>query len=221
MSFPVLTNAVRLSLTLAKGFWDLSIAQAPATCGAAMDVPSKAAKPPPGTDEVMSTPGARRLKIGALLEKSVATKSDFVVAPTLIALEMQAGAELLSAKPLFPEAMTVATPMERRRCFGHAVFAEFVDMGPLSRQSIRPSEPGFSETLITTLVLVTISVQSGHASGFIKVQHTAVPSNPQGNHTPNHPCVYRPQSDALALGELGRRQCVCMTSQTAKHPFNC
>jgi hypothetical protein len=83
MSLPVLTNAVRLSLTLAEGFWDLSIAQAPATCGAA---------------------------------------------------------------------------------------------------------------------LVTISVQSGHASGIIKVQHTAVPSNPQGNHTPNHPCVYRPQSDALALG---------------------
>src|SRR5262245_9942894 len=113
MGCPVLTNAVRLSLTLAEGFWDLRIAQAPATCGAAMDVPSKAAKPPPGTDEVMTPPGARRLRIGALLEK-FATKSDFVVAPTLMALEMQAGAEMPSAKPSFPEAMTVAMPTERR-----------------------------------------------------------------------------------------------------------
>ena len=42
------------------------------------------------------------------------SKPESVVAPTATAVEMQAGPEMPSQKPAFPEAMTVAMPAPRR-----------------------------------------------------------------------------------------------------------
>ena len=55
----------------------------------------------------MLLPGANSLRNEALLENPD-TPSDFVVLPTLMALEIHAGKEIPSVNPLFPEAMTVA-----------------------------------------------------------------------------------------------------------------
>ena len=51
------------------GALDLSRAQAPATWGAAMEVPSKLSKPSPGTEVRIPWPGASRSSWGALFEK--------------------------------------------------------------------------------------------------------------------------------------------------------
>src|SRR5690349_20076939 len=59
-------------------------AKAPATCGAAMDVPDLLAKPPPGTDDRMLTPGASRSSWSELFELA-ATASLSSTEPTLIA----------------------------------------------------------------------------------------------------------------------------------------
>jgi hypothetical protein len=69
---------------------------APATCGVAIDVPSKLANPVGGTDETMSSPGARTETNDARLEKKDTELEVPVVSPvepTLTAVEMQAGAE--------------------------------------------------------------------------------------------------------------------------------
>src|SRR5262245_56429427 len=89
------------------------IANAPETWGAAAEVPVPTAKPPPGTEEVMDSPGAKSDKNGATLEK-VETTSAFVVEPTLTALEMHAGAAIAPVNPSLPDATTVATPSDRR-----------------------------------------------------------------------------------------------------------
>ena len=52
----VFCSLLRISLTLAPGSSCFSTAQAPATCGAAIEVPLKVAVPPPGTAEVMEDP---------------------------------------------------------------------------------------------------------------------------------------------------------------------
>ena len=57
---PVPTNAWRTSSTLAPGTACLRIAQAPATCGAAIEVPLDSKNTPPGYDETMLLPGANR-----------------------------------------------------------------------------------------------------------------------------------------------------------------
>jgi hypothetical protein len=77
-----------------------------------MDVPLFVEYEPPGTDEIIECPGANRLRIEALFEYD-AIASALVVAPTLMADEMQAGAEILLVKPSFPEAITVAMPTDR------------------------------------------------------------------------------------------------------------
>jgi hypothetical protein len=64
----VSVNRFNISVTLAVGNFCLSTAQAPATCGAAIEVPEKIAKPPPGTDDVIKSPGASKFKNWALLE---------------------------------------------------------------------------------------------------------------------------------------------------------
>src|ERR1700709_1825805 len=79
------------SETEADGYSWRRMAQAPATKGADIEVPSSVAVPPPGTAEVIATPGAIRSTSGPTGEK-LATWSLSSVAPTLIALEMQAGA---------------------------------------------------------------------------------------------------------------------------------
>src|SRR4051794_8603444 len=55
---PVLWSAVRTSGTVAAGLVCFMIAHAPATCGVAIDVPLKTAKPLPGTEELIDEPGA-------------------------------------------------------------------------------------------------------------------------------------------------------------------
>ena len=90
ISTPVLVNAASTSLTEAAGFFDLSTAQAPAVCGAAIDVPLKKAYRSPGMEELMDDPGATKERNEATLEKLEIT-SDLSVEPTLTALEMHAG----------------------------------------------------------------------------------------------------------------------------------
>ena len=100
-------------MTLAVGAPCRSAAQAPATCGAAMDVPLNASKLPPGTDETIESPGARSERNDATFEKEEIW-SLRSVEPTLTTEEMQAGDEMLVFVPLLPDATTVATPMDRR-----------------------------------------------------------------------------------------------------------
>jgi hypothetical protein len=67
---------------------------------------------------VISSPGARRLKNGALFEK-LETKSRvpgcFPVEPTLMVEEIQAGVANPSLNPSFPDAAIEATPALLRR----------------------------------------------------------------------------------------------------------
>jgi hypothetical protein len=64
-------------------------------------------------------PGASNVKKKALLEKldtvlTVVPMLPSSVEPTLIALEIQAGKEIPFVLPPFPDAITVAMPIERR-----------------------------------------------------------------------------------------------------------
>ncbi len=110
---PVLCRADRMLATEAVGFCCLSRAHAPATCGAAMEVPLKGANcwPPlkaGGTEELMPEPGARSERKEAELENEDMV-SDFVVEPTLTALDIQAGKFMEFVKPLLPEAIAIRT----------------------------------------------------------------------------------------------------------------
>lgn len=78
--------------TVAAGLRDRRTAQAPATCGVAMEVPRIDPKPAPGTDEVITEPGASRLRNGAVFEKLEIASVRSSVDPTLTAVEMQPGA---------------------------------------------------------------------------------------------------------------------------------
>jgi hypothetical protein len=76
-----------------------------------MEVPLKAANcwPPvraEGTEVLIPEPGARSERKEAELEKEDMV-SDFVVEPTLTALDIQAGKFMEFVKPLLPEAITV------------------------------------------------------------------------------------------------------------------
>src|SRR2546427_9948046 len=77
-----------------------------------MDVPLSMAKPPPVTDERMSSPGANSDMNGATFEKDD-TASDFVVDPTLTADEIQAGDDSAVGEPSLPGATTGGIPGER------------------------------------------------------------------------------------------------------------
>ena len=71
---------------------------------------------PPGTDDVITWPGASRLRKGALFEneETASTVPLSIVDPTLTAVEIQPGAERLVELPLFPDEITVAIPTDRR-----------------------------------------------------------------------------------------------------------
>src|SRR5262249_54259262 len=85
-------------------------AKAPVTCGVAMEVPLKARKlGVGGTDETMLTPGANRSTTSDTFAK-LATTSDFVVALTVTALDMQPGKLVRIICESFPAAITVAVP---------------------------------------------------------------------------------------------------------------
>ena len=90
MDTPVELNAARIVLMDALGHFSFITAQAPATCGDAIDVPEACAAKFPDHAETMLTPGAYKSKKLALFEK-LATLSLLSVAPTLMAVEIQAG----------------------------------------------------------------------------------------------------------------------------------
>src|SRR4029434_10860146 len=110
---PVFCSAVNSSATVAVGFADLSRAQAPATCGVAIEVPLAAPYAFPGIDDTTLPPGASRLRKLALLETPDIAFC-LSVDPTLIALEMHAGEERPDALPPLPAAMTVAMLAPRK-----------------------------------------------------------------------------------------------------------
>src|ERR1044071_5554653 len=99
MARPVSLSAVKTCVTVAVGSFDFITAHAPATCGVAMDVPWKFAKPPPGTDERITLPGGSRFSMLALFEKEemVSAAPDplpSLTEPTLTAEEMHAGPDI-------------------------------------------------------------------------------------------------------------------------------
>src|SRR4051812_9295681 len=85
---PVACRCPRTSETVAVGLVCIMIAQAPATCGVAIDVPLNTAKPPPGTDELIEPPGAMS-STRLLMFENEETASFLSVEPTVIAVEMQ------------------------------------------------------------------------------------------------------------------------------------
>ena len=114
---PPFCNAANTWGTVAAELADLSSAQAPATCGAAIEVPLAVPKPPAeyasGMEDVTASPGASRLRKLALLEK-LDIAFCLVVEPTLMAFDRQAGELSPLALPLFPAATTVAVLASRK-----------------------------------------------------------------------------------------------------------
>ena len=106
---PVVANSVRMSSTVAAGLACFRTAHAPATCGVAIEVPLKVVNAPPGVDESMSVPGAKRSRSCDTFEKN-ATESISSTAPTLTAVEIQAGQEIALLQASLPDAATVAIP---------------------------------------------------------------------------------------------------------------
>src|SRR5262245_57931805 len=114
---PVVINLFSASSTLIAGSFCLSKAQAPDTCAAACEVPNPVACPPPGMADVISTPGASRFKNDAALElcQTVSTGTAPLpspTAPTLTAVDMQAGKLRALVNPSFPAATTVGIPTD-------------------------------------------------------------------------------------------------------------
>ncbi len=110
---PFFSSEAKSALTVAVGEACRRIAKAPVTCGAAMEVPVAAAYRPPGYDDRIAVPGARSERNRFTFEYGART-SALLVAPTLTALEMHAGALMRLVEPSLPEAITVAMPTDRR-----------------------------------------------------------------------------------------------------------
>src|SRR5919198_3902443 len=102
IGLPVDCSAFRTVGTSAEGLMPFRTAQAPATCGVAIEVPLRTANPPPGTDELIEPPGASSSTSGDELENEE-TVSFFSVEPTVIADEMHAGKLTAFVKPLLPD----------------------------------------------------------------------------------------------------------------------
>ena len=116
MVVPVACSAASAAVTVAPGSACFRMAQAPATCGAAIDVPFLLPKALPVTEEVMSEPGANSDRKGALLLK-LDTSPASVMDPTLTAEEMQPGAPSAVLKALLPPEATTAIPSDRTLSF--------------------------------------------------------------------------------------------------------
>src|SRR5262245_3227499 len=110
---PVCRKALSPVLTVMEGTGCLSRANAPATCGAAIDVPLKYSYPPPRTDEAIDPPGASGDRKGAMPEKSD-TSAVGLLDPTLTADEIHAGVVSDDPETLLPEATTLAIPSDRK-----------------------------------------------------------------------------------------------------------
>src|SRR5262245_58996225 len=80
---------------------------APATCGAAIDVPLNDANVPPGTDEVMFMPGASSERNGARFENGAIVLELLDVAPTEITSASHAGSLIASSRLSLPAAAMV------------------------------------------------------------------------------------------------------------------
>ena len=107
---PVSRSAATISSTVALGNALRIRANAPATCGAAIEVPEYEAELLFGIADLMYEPGAyTSMRFGAEFEKDE-TKSPFVVDPTVTAEDMHAGEATESEYPLLPAAITVAMP---------------------------------------------------------------------------------------------------------------
>src|SRR5262249_23975061 len=115
------------------GAADLIAANAPDTCGAAIEVPAKqsynwgfvvvrddsisrfmAPSAQGGRGSPPVPPGASRATMDAMFQK-LEIASALVVDATAIAVEMQDGASIALRRPSLPVEMTVATPALRRR----------------------------------------------------------------------------------------------------------
>src|ERR671918_2511629 len=118
---PVVWSALSICPTVASGFLCFRIAQAPATWGAATDVPLAIVVTPVTVvvEVAIFTPGATRDKKDAEFEEvqifsSLGEEIRFVLAPTLTADERQPGKLSSLVFESFPDAMTVAIPDDRK-----------------------------------------------------------------------------------------------------------
>jgi hypothetical protein len=111
---PLERSAASTSLTAAPGTACFIRAHAPATCGAAIEVPCLLAYWLPVIDDRITEPGASSESCEEEFENDETRSSVVFVEPTLIADEVQAGDEMAFDEPLLPEAMTVAMPTARR-----------------------------------------------------------------------------------------------------------
>src|SRR5215467_1026118 len=110
---PFCCSAWRIVSTLAPGTACFMIAKVPATWGAAIDVPLSASYSPPGTDDVMFSPGAKSESEGATSENQETT-SVLSVEPTLTADDTHAGDANCEVDPSLPDATVVAMPRALR-----------------------------------------------------------------------------------------------------------
>src|SRR3954447_11163835 len=112
---PVASSAWTICAAGTSGSFERRSAMAPATYGAAAEVPSAVAQPLPGTDEVTETPGASRATIGPSSVNGASASGVVVVeAPTATALLMQAGAPTPMWLGFLPAATTVGIPSAAR-----------------------------------------------------------------------------------------------------------
>jgi hypothetical protein len=99
----------------------------------------KAEKPPPGMEELILVPGARRLSDALRFEYDSSTSAS-LVAPTLIALEMHAGEFIALVKPSFPDETTVAIPTPRSKSmadlYAGNVLSQLPPNAPLPRARV-------------------------------------------------------------------------------------
>ncbi len=112
MATPVFSSACSIWSTDRLPRTERSAATAPATWGAAMEVPVLDPKLPPRIEEAIFVPGASMSTTSALLEDGL-TASSLVVLPTVNAVVIHPGAPTPLEKPPFPDEITVAIPSLR------------------------------------------------------------------------------------------------------------
>jgi hypothetical protein len=127
-----------------------NIANAPATWGAAIDVPKPFAYSARGMEEFMYLPGANKVRKEALLEKleiwnCVVPLLPSSIEPTLTLEEIHAGALIVLEEPSFPEQATLGILAERR------LFIAAVNAG--YRESQNEVEPLKTILIFTAAIL--------------------------------------------------------------------
>src|SRR5687768_3663903 len=107
----VVTNALLMSAGVHSGWSFLNRAAAPATCGAAIEVPLNVTSPPPTADEVIANPGASTSGLNSSVdgdgpELNVVTTSLNPWAPTVMAVRAVPGLPIDARAPALPAAAT-------------------------------------------------------------------------------------------------------------------